>query len=160
MRYIIPSLKIVRFSRWNRKGYAIFASLGKQIRITALALSICDRALEKSSGKGGIIREALGGGKREGAFAEEEQPPPEEMAQQLWQLSIEPPVLPCVVSSGAENLLHWIDTLSAQFSAQLSAQRLFLLKVALRLRATVLCIVLVLSSANCLSYGNIVSNKR
>ena len=39
----------LRFSRWNRKGYAIFASLGR------LAIHICEMALRKSSRKGVIV---------------------------------------------------------------------------------------------------------
>lgn len=43
------------FSRWNRKGYAIFASLGREVRIGNLALYICEMSLQKSSRKGVIV---------------------------------------------------------------------------------------------------------
>ena len=43
------------FSRWNRKGYAIFASLGRNIRIGRLAIHICEMSLRKSSRKGVIV---------------------------------------------------------------------------------------------------------
>ena len=39
------------FSRWNRKGYAIFASLGRNVRIGRLAIHICEMSLQKSSRK-------------------------------------------------------------------------------------------------------------
>lgn len=45
----------VYFSRWNRKGYAIFASLGKTVKIAALSIAICEKALEKSSKKGIVV---------------------------------------------------------------------------------------------------------
>ena len=43
------------FSRWNRKGYAIFASLGRNVRIGRLAIHICEMSLQKSSRKGVIV---------------------------------------------------------------------------------------------------------
>lgn len=43
------------FSRWNRKGYAIFASLGREVRIGTLAIHICEMSLQKSSRKGVIV---------------------------------------------------------------------------------------------------------
>ena len=43
------------FSRWNRKGYAIFASLGRNVRIGRLAIHICEMSLRKSSRKGVIV---------------------------------------------------------------------------------------------------------
>ena len=43
------------FSRWNRKGYAIFASLGREVCIGRLAIHICEMALRKSSRKGVIV---------------------------------------------------------------------------------------------------------
>jgi hypothetical protein len=52
---VIKSDRIVYFSRWNRKGYAVFASLGKKIKIAGLALHICEQALKKSSLKGVIV---------------------------------------------------------------------------------------------------------
>ena len=46
----------LRFSRWNRKGYAIFASLGREVCIGRLAIHICEMALRKSSRKGVIVK--------------------------------------------------------------------------------------------------------
>lgn len=46
---------LLRFSRWNRKGFAIFASLGREVRIGALAIHICEMSLRKSSRKGVIV---------------------------------------------------------------------------------------------------------
>ena len=43
------------FSRWNRKGYAIFASLGRNVRIGRFAIHICEMSLRKSSRKGVIV---------------------------------------------------------------------------------------------------------
>lgn len=54
-RCAIRSGLMVCFSRWNRKGYAIFASLGRNIRIGRLAIHICEMSLRKSSRKGVIV---------------------------------------------------------------------------------------------------------
>lgn len=43
------------FSRWNRKGYAIFASLGREVHIGRLAIQICEMSLRKASRKGVIV---------------------------------------------------------------------------------------------------------
>lgn len=43
------------FSAWSRKGYAVFAGLGKEVRISPLALHICGAALLKSALKGVIV---------------------------------------------------------------------------------------------------------
>ena len=45
----------LRFSRWNRKVYSIFASLGREVCIGRLAIHICEMALRKSSRKGVIV---------------------------------------------------------------------------------------------------------
>lgn len=45
----------VTFSRWCGKGYAVFAALGKQVRIAGLAIHICKAALLKSAYKGVIV---------------------------------------------------------------------------------------------------------
>lgn len=45
----------LNFSRWNRKGYAIFASLGREVKIGRLAIHICEMSLQKSSKKGVIV---------------------------------------------------------------------------------------------------------
>jgi len=36
------------FARWSRKNFAIFASLGKVVKITRLTVEICDASLRKS----------------------------------------------------------------------------------------------------------------
>ena len=46
------------FSRWSRKGYAIFASLGREVRIGALSIRVCEVASRKSPGKAVIVRES------------------------------------------------------------------------------------------------------
>lgn len=43
------------FSHWCGKGYAIFAALGKEVRISALAIHICESALLKSAHSGVIV---------------------------------------------------------------------------------------------------------
>ena len=43
------------FSRWSGKGYAIFSSLGRQIKIARLSLRMYTAVLLKSAGKGVII---------------------------------------------------------------------------------------------------------
>ena len=53
-RAIQPGMMLC-FSRWNRKGYAIFASLGQEVRIGKLAIHICEMALQKSSRKGVVV---------------------------------------------------------------------------------------------------------
>ncbi len=37
------------FSRWSRKGYAVFASLGKVVKIGRIAVDICRVAILKTS---------------------------------------------------------------------------------------------------------------
>lgn len=54
-RRVMQSGLMLYFSRWNRKGYAIFASLGRNIRIGRLAIHICEMSLRKSSRKGVIV---------------------------------------------------------------------------------------------------------
>lgn len=50
---------VLYFSRWSRKGYAVFAALGRQIQIAGLALHICLCAMLKSARKGLIVTEVL-----------------------------------------------------------------------------------------------------
>lgn len=45
----------IYFSRWSKKGYAVFAGLGKEIRIAVLAVHICACALLKSASKGLVV---------------------------------------------------------------------------------------------------------
>ncbi len=49
------SRKILYFSQWSGKGYAVFAGLGRQVQIAFLALHICLLALLKSARKGVIV---------------------------------------------------------------------------------------------------------
>lgn len=46
------------FSRWSRKGYAVFAALGRNVCISAVPLSICESALLKSARKGIVVSDA------------------------------------------------------------------------------------------------------
>ncbi len=45
-KFISPTIFV--FSKWSRKEYAIFASLGKLIKIGVLKADICQKALLKS----------------------------------------------------------------------------------------------------------------
>ena len=42
--------KSLRFRRWNRAGYAIFCSLACSVTIGNVAVSICDKSLQKAVG--------------------------------------------------------------------------------------------------------------
>lgn len=44
----MPNQNSMRFTRWSRKGYAIFAGLGKHIIIGVLSVGICMMAMLKS----------------------------------------------------------------------------------------------------------------
>ncbi len=48
---------MIYFSRWSRKGYAVFAVLGKEVAVTTFSISICEKALLKSAKKGVVVRE-------------------------------------------------------------------------------------------------------
>lgn len=48
---------VIYFSRWSRKGYAVFAVLGKEVAVTTFSISICEKALLKSAKKGVVVRE-------------------------------------------------------------------------------------------------------
>lgn len=39
--------RVFCFSRWSRKSYSIFASLGKNVKISRLSVNICGKALLK-----------------------------------------------------------------------------------------------------------------
>lgn len=43
------------FSGWNKKGYSIFIGLGREVRISRLALHMYKNVLLKSSGNGVIV---------------------------------------------------------------------------------------------------------
>lgn len=47
--------KVIYFSCWCRKGYAIFAAIGRQVLISAVSLGICRCALLKTARKGNLI---------------------------------------------------------------------------------------------------------
>lgn len=49
---------LIYFSRWSRKGYAVFAALGKNVVVSSVPLGICESALLKSARKGLIVNEA------------------------------------------------------------------------------------------------------
>jgi len=42
--------KSLRFHRWSRAGYAIFCSLACSVTIGNVAISICDKSLQKAIG--------------------------------------------------------------------------------------------------------------
>lgn len=43
------------FSSWSKKGYSIFCSIGREVRISRLALSMYENILLKSSRNGVIV---------------------------------------------------------------------------------------------------------
>ncbi|MBI9065828.1 MAG: hypothetical protein JEZ09_00970 [Salinivirgaceae bacterium] len=43
------SKKSLTFSKWSRKGYAVFASLGKVVKIGQLNVEICKQAIKKNT---------------------------------------------------------------------------------------------------------------
>ena len=49
------SNKYLYFSRWSNKGYSIFASLGREVKISCLALHMYENSFLKSSTKGLIV---------------------------------------------------------------------------------------------------------
>ncbi len=48
---------VIYFSQWSRKGYAVFAALGKEVAFATVSINICERALLKSAKKGVVIEE-------------------------------------------------------------------------------------------------------
>ena len=44
----ISAKRHINFRQWSRKGYAVFLSLGKVVRIATLKLAVSDRLNEKS----------------------------------------------------------------------------------------------------------------
>lgn len=67
----MPVEKSIVFRRWSRKGYAIFAGLGKHIVIGVLAIGICMMAMLKT----GVVTsdDSQQAGKREMARDREEE---------------------------------------------------------------------------------------
>ena len=49
---------LLYFSRWSRKEYAVFAAMGKNVAISTVPITICERALLKSARKGIIVSDA------------------------------------------------------------------------------------------------------
>lgn len=52
------SKQVLHFSRWCRKGFAVFAALGKEVRISVLSIAICVSSLQKSARRGIIVTTA------------------------------------------------------------------------------------------------------
>lgn len=48
---------VIYFSRWIRKGYAVFVALGKEVAFAAVPIHVCEQALLKSAKKGVVVRE-------------------------------------------------------------------------------------------------------
>ena len=48
---------VIYFSQWSRKGYAVFAALGKDVAFATVSINICEQALLKSAKKGVVIQE-------------------------------------------------------------------------------------------------------
>ena len=49
MKYVFPIKNVIVFSQWSRKSYAVFASLGKVIKIARVSGDISDKALIKNT---------------------------------------------------------------------------------------------------------------
>lgn len=54
-RCVLIQKNCIYFSSWLKKGYSIFCSLGREVHISHLALSMYGSVLLKSSGNGVII---------------------------------------------------------------------------------------------------------
>lgn len=54
----ITKQKYLYFSSWSKKGYSIFISLGREVRISRLSLHMYGSVLLKSSAKGLIVSTA------------------------------------------------------------------------------------------------------
>lgn len=48
---------VIYFSRWSRKGYAVFAALGKEVAVATVPINVCEQALLKSAKKGVVVQE-------------------------------------------------------------------------------------------------------
>lgn len=55
MRRITFQRYCLYFSSWSKKGYSIFCSIGREVRISRLALSMYENILLKSSRNGVIV---------------------------------------------------------------------------------------------------------
>lgn len=58
MRRITLQRCCLYFSSWSKKGYSIFCSIGREVRISRLALSMYENILLKSSHNGVIVNTA------------------------------------------------------------------------------------------------------
>ncbi len=58
MRRITLQRCCLYFSGWSKKGYSIFCSIGREVRISRLALSMYENILLKSSRNGVIVNTA------------------------------------------------------------------------------------------------------
>jgi hypothetical protein len=59
MKYVLPIRKLIVFSQWSRKSFAIFASLGKIIKIGRVSVDISDKSLVKKTSQTRSINNAL-----------------------------------------------------------------------------------------------------
>lgn len=50
--------QVLRFRQWSGKGYAVFASLGKEVNIGHVDINICDKASEKNNRKKALTNTA------------------------------------------------------------------------------------------------------
>lgn len=51
----ITKRSVLHFACWSRKSFALFAAIGKEVKITALAIGMCQCAFLKSAKNGTII---------------------------------------------------------------------------------------------------------
>lgn len=59
MKYTFPLKKVLVFSQWSRKSYAVFASLGKTIKIARISVAITDKGLFKKTSLKSSINDIL-----------------------------------------------------------------------------------------------------
>ncbi len=90
MRKSFQKYSSIRFSRFSRKGYAIFCSLHKPISIGHLANFICDKELLKSNSKNKLVSNYSLFSKKEDATDKfsSDLPPIENIINLLFNLQI------------------------------------------------------------------------
>jgi hypothetical protein len=54
MKFVYPTRKVIVFSQWSRKSYAVFASLGKLLKIGCVKVDYCDKAIRKTNDFSGL----------------------------------------------------------------------------------------------------------
>lgn len=59
MKYVFPIKKMIVFSQWSGKSFAIFASLGKIIKIGRVSVDISDKSLVKKKSLPRLLNNAL-----------------------------------------------------------------------------------------------------